>query len=363
MNFLKSLFSKQEDKIETYQDFWTWFERNERVFFHVVKNQGNIEKVFFEKLSDKLNELGDGFFFLTGMPDNDTVELIITADGEVKNIVFAEELINAAPLTKGWKFTALKSPMPANDFSISMAGLEFSTDNIHFYSNDLTQYPDEIDITVVHDELNEANKSDIINGTYIFLDNYLGELTFATTIDNLTVIGKDEVESELIPIEKLSSYLIWRQKEFIEKYEGIRHDTENDSYGSFSANLDNGNKLLAIINTDVVKWDSKASHPWILTIEIKYDAVDSEGMPDETIYELLQEIEDELLLELRDIDGYINIGRQTADGLRQIYFACKDFRMPSKVVVQMQSKYSRIPISYNIYKDKYWQSFERFNNN
>ena len=35
---------------------------------------------------------------------------------------------------------------------------------------------------------------------------------------------------ELIPISKLKDFLTWREKEFIEKYEGTRHNTENDSY-------------------------------------------------------------------------------------------------------------------------------------
>jgi hypothetical protein len=47
-------------------------------------------------------------FFLTGMYNDDTVELVLTADGAVKNIVFVEELVNSAPKIEGWKFTALK---------------------------------------------------------------------------------------------------------------------------------------------------------------------------------------------------------------------------------------------------------------
>ena len=38
--------------------------------------------------------------------------------------------------------------------------------------------------------------------------------------------------------------------------------------------------------------------------------------------------------ELKDFEGYLNIGRQTADSVREIYFACKEFRKPSKVFAQ-----------------------------
>jgi hypothetical protein len=64
---------------------------------------------------------------------------------------------------------------------------------------------------------------------------------------------------------------------------------------------------------------------------------------------------------LQDKDGYLNIGRQTANNEREIYFACKDFRKVSKVFYEKQTKYSdKFEIEFDIYKDKYWQTFEKF---
>ena len=229
MNFIKSIFKKKDDAVKSYEDFWNWFNKHEKTFYRVVKEQGDIEKNFFDKLFPKLNELKAGFFFLTGMYDDITAELIITAEGEIKNIVFVEELINSAPKIEGWKFTSLKPALDIKDVSIEMEGYKFNNENLSFYSNDEVNYPDEIDICIVHEDFNEENKSTITNGTYIFLDNYLGELDFAVTIDNLKVHGKSKNKKELIPIEKLKDFLIWRQKEFIEKYEGTRRNTIDDS--------------------------------------------------------------------------------------------------------------------------------------
>ncbi|MEO8150857.1 MAG: hypothetical protein ABI723_24705 [Bacteroidia bacterium] len=187
MSFLKNIFSKKDEPVKSYEDFWNWFHKNEKTFFNVVKEHSNIEKDFFYKLSPKLNEIKDGFFYLTGMYDDNTAELIITADGTIKNIVFAEELVNEAPKIEGWKFTALKPALDIKAVNIEMAGFKFNDENLSFYANDYADYPDEIDITIMHNDFTEENKSAITNGTYIFLDNYLGELGFATTIDNLTV--------------------------------------------------------------------------------------------------------------------------------------------------------------------------------
>jgi hypothetical protein len=44
----------------------------------------------------------------------------------------------------GGKFTALKPETDIDSFGVKMYGYEFSNDQMHFYSNDLKEYPDEI---------------------------------------------------------------------------------------------------------------------------------------------------------------------------------------------------------------------------
>jgi len=332
-------------------------------FFKTVKNSHEIEQDFFDHLSPKLAEIRKGIFFLVGMYDDNTVELILTSDGNTKNIPFVEDLVNSAPNIDGWRITAHKPAMNIENVNISMNGYEFNAKNLSFYANEVKDYPDEIDITVVHNDLTEENQKQITTGTYIFLENYLGELDFLTNIDTLKTVGKNECKKDLIPIAKLKDFIVWRQKEFIEKYNGIRHNTANDEHSTFESDLKDGNKLFAVINTDLLNWDSKASHPWIAAMTIKYDGTKSNGMPTDKDYKLLDKIEDELMQELTDIDGNLNLGRQTACGEREIYFACTDFRKPSKIFFKLQQRYLDIfAIDYDIYKDKYWQSFERFNN-
>jgi hypothetical protein len=361
MTFPDSIFPKKDATIRSYGDFWQWFSKHEKSFHRVVKEKGDVEGEFFDKLSAKLDGLKEGFSFLTGMYDDHTVELVITADGVIEEIVFAEELVAAAPRLEGWKFTALKPAIDSKDMVIHLADHSFGAGNLSFYANDDPRYPDEINITVVHDDLNEENRSIITTGTHIFLDNYLGELDFATHIDFLTITSRAQAQKEPVPIAKLKDFLTWRQKEFIEKYEGVRHDTDNDTYSAFEATRDDGKPVLAVINTDLLQWDGKASHPWLLTVEIQYDGENRNGMPDGETYQLLDEIEDRILAELKDFEGYLNVGRQTADSTREIYFACSDFRKPLKVLYQVSRDYAdRIQISYEIYKDKYWHSFKRF---
>lgn len=361
MNFLKSLFNTKEQPITSYTDFWNWFQQNERKFYKVIKEQGNIDKVFFSKLAPKLNELKDGIWFLTGMFDDNTAELILTPDGIIKNIVFVEELVAAAPKMNNWKITALKQPSDSNQYGIEMDAYKFDESKMNFYSVDHQSMPDKIDITITHKDLNKENFAIMTSGIFLALDNSLGELNSVTTIDNVNIINPKDATKELIPLGKLKDFLIWREKEFIEKYKGLRHNTENDNYSALEATLGNGFPLLAVLNTDLLNWDSKASHPWIAVVEIKYNGENNKGMPDDSTYQLLNEIEEKIMAELKDSEGYLNVGRQTADSIREVYFACFDFRKPSKILHQIKKEYqSKIELDFDIYKDKYWESFNRF---
>lgn len=344
-----------------YASFWTWFQENAPAFHQVVKTGGNIEQDFFNQLAPQLHQVKGGIYFLTGMAGDDTVELVFTPDGIIKNIVFAEELVNAAPAIPGWKFTALKPSIPIEHLRLDMAGYTFDSNTLFFYANDHDEYPDEIDITLVHTAYSEKDKDTILNGVYIFLDNYLGEYHFITTIDNLTLAGKTGDEKDLVPIAKLKDFLTWREKEFVEKYGHIRHNSENDNYASMEAELEGGIPLLAIVNTSLLEWDGKASHPWILKVMVSFDGKDNDGFPDKETYAMIQELEDELTAQLNETDGYLFIATETADNTREICYACHEFRKPSKTAHALIQKYAgKLDLDYEMYKDKYWQSFEKY---
>ncbi|MEX0635667.1 MAG: DUF695 domain-containing protein [Ferruginibacter sp.] len=166
---------------------------------------------------------------------------------------------------------------------------------------------------------------------------------------------------EWIPINKLAAFITWREAEFIEKYEGERRDTEDDNYILLEAMLESGKIIIASINQDALEWDRKASHPWIVDVEVNYKADASTGMPDDVTFDALNDLEDNLQKLLKHEDGYLNIGRQTSNGKRNIYFACREFRKPSTVLYEVQKQTAlTFPMQYSIYKDKYWQSFQRF---
>lgn len=361
MPFLKRLFSKSSAPETGIPGFWKWFASNEKRFFKSISSGDNLHATFFDELSSALEKLHPDIYLLTGMRDANTAELIFTPDGIIKNIAFTEDLVSAAPQLPRWRFTALKPKTDISELQIDMGDYVFNVRNIWFYPNENSNYPDEIDITIVYEPYTEAEKSPITNGIYLFLDNFLGELNSVTSIDNLWIASAPTAGQDLIPIYKLQDYLIWREKEFVEKYEGTRRHTEDDEYSSLEATLENDLPLIAIVNSSLLDWEAKASHPWLLKVEISYDGSGYNGMPDDATYALMDKFELEIMTQLRDADGYLNVGRETADSLRCIYFACKDFRNPSRAMFALSEQYHNLlAVHFEIYKDKYWQSLERF---
>lgn len=349
-----------EKETITYKDFWDWFLTKEKAFFEVVRNRKNIEDQFFDIIAPELAKINSGYYFLSGMRNEDTAELIITVEGDVKKIIFAEELIAAAPEMNHWKFTALKPETHIQNVGVRIGDSEFTKDNIYFYSNEIEGYPDEIDLAFVYEDFNEENRSAATTGICIFLDNFLGELNFATQIDTFTIIGKTEAQKDLVPIEKLKEFLLWREREFTEKYKDQQISVNDDQFSLFEGTLENGMPLMATVNASLLNYEAKASYPWISVLKISYDGSDNEGFPRENDYNAMNAIEDRAVELLRPEDGNLYIGRETGDHSKSIYFAGKDFRKASKVLDQIIKQHPEYTISLEIYKDKYWQSFERY---
>ena len=362
MSFLSKLFGggKAPETIETYADFWAWFVEHEAEFHSIVrsKDTSKIENDFFGPLGSKLRQIKDGIFFLVGMLDDETVDMIFTADGIPKNIAFIEELVDAAPGISGWEF---KSSKPATSgFVTEMGGVKLDENSLSFYPNDDEDKPDLVNVTLVHEAFDGPSAQQAKQGAFMFLDSYLGEINFMANVDDLEFRPPAEAEKDLIPIEALPNYLETRQALFVEKYHGVRIFTENDAYSMLEGTTAKGLPSIATVNTDLMKWDKKASHPWMFVVTIPYKGIVN-GMPDADTGSKMYELEHAFEDELKDVDGYLNIGRQTRDNARHIFFACVDFRLPSKVAHRLQLKYiSSLSFEYEIFKDKYWRAVSHF---
>ena len=341
------------------EDFWNWFEKNADQFFEVIKSQKSISRDFIESVSMQLNKLRNGFFILSGMYDDHTAELIITADGNVTAIPFIEELVTSAPALLNWRFTALKPPTDREDFEVAFSQASLSAENLFFTYNAHAKYPDLIDIDVVHADIIDATKRLYTQGIFIFLENYIGEMECIDLIDSIDVKATHKADGELIPMSKLSSFLKWRHKEFVEKYDQVINSTEEDTYVGYESESRDGNTVIATINTKLLNWEHIAAYPWITILTLNYNN-ESNGMPNDEDYQYLDDLEERVNTLMTENQHCLNIGRETGESRREILFATKDFRKVVKIMDEVAKQESPFKITYDVFKDKYWRSLDRF---
>lgn len=363
MSFLKKLFAppSRDIVITDYASFWQWFSLNQEEFYSILRSRDNVESTLLSTLIPALHKVNPGFYCVCGIERDHYAELVISAEGNVKNFVFVEDFVSYAPEIPGWRITALKPPIGLDAVSTTMKGIDYNQHKIAFYPKPNLAYPDEISLVFVHTDYNKENAEQVENGTFIFLENAIGEMNLATMIDEIEISGEQEEADELIPLNKLLPYLKWRETEFVEKYRGGRYYTESDRYATFSGQDSKGRSSIGLMNTNLLQWDAKGSHPWMMTITINYSRNQTNGMPDRRTFQKMDQFERELCSLLLDSNGYLNVGRQTYNGIRTIYFACVEFRYASRIARLMIAEYkNEIEADYDICRDKYWITLERF---
>lgn len=361
MSLLAHIFNENEIYNQSFQDFWEWFIKQESDFYDIIDKEQQTESGFFEKMAIALSAITKEIFLLTGKKDDNTAEIIFTAEGNPLYIPFIEMLVATAPTLHNWQFTALKSAFDNDDMRIQMGDLDIAISDLSFIPNVQEEYPDAISLSIIHAAFTEENRDESMTASFIFLDNYLGELTFLNAIDNVNILLLKDVKEPLIPISKLKDYLLWREKEFVEKYQTTMYNSSEDKYALLEAETEDGTAVVAVVNADLLKWDGMVSHPWMGVFEIQYESNTENGMPSPLDNDLLDQIEDEMLLSLKEEEGYQFIGRQTGIGKRLLYLAFKEFRKPAVIFDRLYKQHAtQFKISMEIYKDKYWRTVEKF---
>ena len=365
MGFLQKLMGNHQaivvDKVvHDKETFWAWFQAQSAAFHHAVITHEQIETEFFDPLSAWLERMHDGIYFLAGEAEAGVAELIFTADGVYKNFAFIEDLVASAPALTGWRFVALKPACPVEGFGINMGERTYSDQTMQFYAREQTRLPHNVDITIVHGD-EAATEEQLTSGVYVYLDNLLGEWVAVTQIDQLHIIPPSVATQPLLPMADLLPYLQQKHAEWQQAYAHVYHNSDQDDFVSFEGEAENGQLIVGIIDSTLLAWLHKPSHLWMLTLHIAYDGNGLNGMPSKQVYQHMEAFEDAVMAELPEHEGYLNLGRETGDGVRLVYIACKQFVQATRVLERLMPKFSQdMSIEYDLFQDKYWQSLQRF---
>ena len=187
------IFKKKDKKINKIEEFWIWFTENNKQFLFL--NQIDSREIKDKLLDDFIKELHkycDKLYFeIGGHPEDNNVELIITAEGNVDYFDKVEELVDSAPKLKDWQIIAFKPPM-GKGFKTNYHGKEFDPSKIIFIPLNHEDDPKLVGLQVCYPDYSDGERDIFINGTYIAIDTLIGEKSTALDINYLEVVRTPE---------------------------------------------------------------------------------------------------------------------------------------------------------------------------
>jgi|GEM_PF-1149688 len=196
----------------TESKFWTWFEGEHDRFRNIEKAKDGEE--LLDLFLARLHELDSELYFEVSQPlDDDSNELIISAEGVRAKFPKVEALVAAAPKIPKWKIIAFK-PALGFDFVHEYGELKIDPRKLWFLPLTAKSDPSILGLRVGLPDYDEDAEDKIKNTVWIILDTGLGEKTCADRIRHLEVIALPEKPEDegYIELPELPDYLAWIDK-------------------------------------------------------------------------------------------------------------------------------------------------------
>ncbi|MEP2279519.1 hypothetical protein [Maribacter sp.] len=191
---MKNIFKKKQElsQDQKAKTFWSWFKINQNNYLFLSdvdeEEKENLLNIFIEELQ-KFNE--HLYFEIGGHPDDEKVELIISAEGNTDVFPAVEDLTTVAPSFKNWDIIAFKPPM-GKGFELEFHGIKFNPETIIYVPLHSKTNPNSIGINVYYPDFIESEKEVYLTGTFLMLDTILGEKSSALDIDYVDILKTPE---------------------------------------------------------------------------------------------------------------------------------------------------------------------------
>lgn len=191
---MKNIFKKKQDLSENQkaQNFWSWFENNQNKYLFLSDVDEEVKENLLDDFLEELQKFNEQLYFeIGGHPDDEKVELIISAEGNTDVFPAVEDLTACAPSFKNWEIIAFKPPM-GKGFKMEFHGIKFDPETIIYVPLHSEANPNSIGINVCYPDFEESEKEIYLTGTFLILDTILGEKSAALDIDYLDAIKTPE---------------------------------------------------------------------------------------------------------------------------------------------------------------------------
>ncbi|WP_313578703.1 hypothetical protein [Chishuiella sp.] len=169
------------------EDFWKWFEKNEKFIYENVENKDKQEKVF-DDISSRLHKIDENLVFeFSPIHENNIREFSVSADGIKESFPAVEKLIAISPRIKNWQFNAFRQRIPRDELTLDFGKFKIGYDDIYFrHSTSNNELGVELNIR------NYDESAQMQNAIYVLLDGLLGEYDVTMNIKWIEWVKLDE---------------------------------------------------------------------------------------------------------------------------------------------------------------------------
>lgn len=173
-----ALFPASYHKPDPIDNFWHWFTKNQQ---RLRNFESNPDKYLGELLA-QAKKIKNGLAIELAPPQNGVINLTISADGNVELFELVRQVVDKAPVIKGWKIFAFRQRMPPSaikEMTIQVGELRLEPAKMKF----LPVIEDgKLNIIIYLAGVTEDNYQHVAYAGLTLLDNILGEYDCVTKV-------------------------------------------------------------------------------------------------------------------------------------------------------------------------------------
>ena len=158
-----------------YNDFWTWFQKNESQIYLIRTCQEPIAVELYRKLKS----MNESLTFEVSIPTGDKKkDFVISADGDKKAFPDVVQLYESRPKLERWNVIAFR-PRREVTTDLAVGGIALRVDKVRYLLFKETD-PRKVGVMLFMEGYRESEKSSYARAGFILLDGLLGEYDMET---------------------------------------------------------------------------------------------------------------------------------------------------------------------------------------
>ncbi|SFS73347.1 hypothetical protein [Mucilaginibacter polytrichastri] len=164
--------SIQDDKVSV---FWKWFS-NHKTEFEYLDDKNRDQKL--DLILEHLHPISEGLAVEVSDEYKGVRDILISANGDKNNFSAVKNIVNSAPLIKGWTVTAFRQRANKN-FTLKYQDIYFRPSQMFFYP---IIKNDSLDLIIYVKGLKSHDSDKVNYYGLIAMDNVLGEYDSVTKV-------------------------------------------------------------------------------------------------------------------------------------------------------------------------------------